>query len=86
MAGWSASTDQGRGQLWQYRRGQHVATLGLRTLEAGAGHELVLTLDATVIRATRYGTSDQEALAAELARALEEGRQLCDSLVSVKPA
>jgi hypothetical protein len=81
MTGWTTSMDQGRGQSWQYRRGPHVATLGVRTL-AGASQELVLAIDGAIIRSARFDTNDQEALAAELARALEEGRQRCDRLVS----
>jgi hypothetical protein len=86
MTGWSACTDRGRGQVWRYRRGAHVATLAVRPLVEGVGQELVLAVDGVVIRTARFGTNDQEALASELARALEEGRDSCDSVVSPAPA
>ncbi len=85
MKGWSACTDQGRSQLWRYRRGAHAATLAVRTLGEGAGQELELTVDGVVVRTARFGMNEQEALASELARALEEGRDGCDSVVSAAP-
>jgi hypothetical protein len=79
--GWSASTDQGRGQLWQYRQGPHVAALSVRAVE-GVGQELVLRIDGAEVRSARFAANEQGALAAELARALDEGRRTCDALRS----
>jgi hypothetical protein len=72
MRGWTSRVESDGRQVWELRKGEHVAALSVR--RAPSGIELVLMVDGDLVRSRVFRGDQSGHLAAELATVIETTR------------
>jgi len=72
MQGWASSIDGEGAQIWELRKGPHVATLRVRKTPAGV--EIVLTVDGELVRSHLFRADEPTELAADMATIIQDTR------------